>query len=97
MISYAIIQSAYVNLYKQLRRYVWDFSIVELIADLEVACFKAFPDINDIIKKYEKLDRDIRLTIKDDEDLNKELDKFRDTISDESEVYVKLYSVKEVI
>ena len=40
MIAAAIIQSAYNELYKELRNYIWDYDTVVKIAELEAALGK---------------------------------------------------------
>lgn len=97
MISSLRIQSAYVDLYKQVRKYIWDFATVEKLADLEVAVYKAFPSMEDVSKCFDKLRSDLKFKEKDDEDLKNACDKFKQVIDSDSETYFKVYQVDEVI
>lgn len=97
MLSYTEIQSAYVELYIQLRKYIWDFKTVEKIADLEVAVYRTFPDVEDLSKKLSDLNLDIRSTCAEDADLNSAVDNFFDVLDTEASLYAKLNQVREVI
>ena len=52
MISAVDIQNAYINLYKELRKYIWSAEMVEAIVDLEIAVYETFPDMNRIRKHF---------------------------------------------
>lgn len=97
MISSLRIQSAYVDLYTQVRKYIWDFATVEKLADLEVAVYKTFPSMEDVSKCFDKLRSDLKSKEKDDEDLKNACDKFKQVIDSDSETYFKVYQVDEVI
>ena len=97
MINSLRIQSAYVDLYKQLRRYIWDFSTVEKLADLEVSVYKAFPSIEEVSKCFDKLRIDLKQSEKDDENLKTACDNFKSVLDSDTETYVKIYQVDEVI
>ena len=60
MIAAAILQSAYNDLYTKLRNYIWEYDTVVKIADLEVATYMAFPDIDNIRRAFSKLSVDIK-------------------------------------
>lgn len=92
------LQQAYINLYKFLRQYIWDFSVVELIADLEVAAFTRFPDKDKLSILIKKLDSELRDLLKgeDNQDFQDAWDRFK-TVADDDEYYHKLYQVTEVI
>ena len=38
------IQNAYVDLYTQMRKYIWPFDVIDILVDLEIESFKSFPD-----------------------------------------------------
>lgn len=97
MISSLRIQSAYVDLYTQVRKYIWDFSTVEKLADLEVSVYRAFPDIDEVSRCFDKLRFDLKSKEKDDEDLKKACDKFKSILDSDTETYIKIYQVDEVI
>lgn len=96
MITTNDLQRCYIDLYKRLREYLWPFSTVELIADLEVATFCSFPDLNDVSSKLNRLCIDIRDCSRDDKDMQDAIDAMRKLLSSESEVYCKIKDVNEV-
>ena len=48
-------QNAYVDLYRLMRNYIWDLDVVEMLADVEVATYDAFIDLEKLNKMYQKL------------------------------------------
>ena len=60
MITTNDLQRLYVDMYKQIREYLWPFRIVEALADLEIACYKAFPDIDEVKKCFRRLSSEIK-------------------------------------
>ena len=96
MITTNDLQRCYIDLYKRLREYLWPFSTVELIADLEVATFCSFPDLNDVSFKLNRLYMDIRDCARDDKDMKDAIDSMRKLLSNESEIYCKIKDVNEV-
>ena len=97
MINCADIQKKYIELYKCVRDYIWEFHVVEALADLEVACFMACPNVSEIkrcLLVFKSLVKDVAL---EDEDLSKALDSFEDLVSSEEPAYSKLNKVKEVV
>lgn len=97
MISSITIQTEYQKLYAQVRRYLWPFDIVELLAELEVACYQAFPSILDIRGKFAKLQKELADTAKEDEELQKSLTDFEEVINSDDTTYLTLNKVREVI
>lgn len=97
MISSLRIQSAYVDMYTQVRKYIWDFSTVEKLADLEVAVYKAFPSIQEISNCFDKLRLDLKLKENDDADLKNACEAFSNMLDSNNEIYLKVYQVNEVI
>lgn len=97
MLNCATLQKAYNDLYKQIRNYMWSFQAVEAIADLEIACYKACPDLDEVRRCLNRLLQYMRDVMNDDPDLEKAVNKFQDTLSDETETYMKLNKVNEVI
>lgn len=97
MINFKDIQSAYIELYKQLRRYLWGMDTVETIADLEVSANTTFPDLDQIRKHLSDLKIKISDVIKKDEDLKSAMDDFEELLSSSNTVYAKLNQVNEVI
>ena len=97
MVSSSELHKAYNDLYEEMRRYIWSFNTVELLADLEVATYCAFPDIRKVLSCLTKLRYAVNPTFQDDEELKKAFDKFDSVISDTDSTYVSLGSVKEVV
>lgn len=101
MITTNDLQRLYVDMYKQIREYLWPFRIVEALADLEIACYKAFPDIDEVKKCFPRLSSEIKFQAdkEDDEELLRSIEKFQKFLDDEGNmdgVYSKLDSVREV-
>lgn len=97
MISYADIQIAYNNLYKEARKYIWGFSAVEALSDLEVATYQTCPDLVSIrsaLYRFRQYASDI---LPEDDDFTKAFDRFQDLVNGDDSVYAKLNQVKEVI
>lgn len=97
MISVTDIQSAYVNMYKVLREYIWSYPTVEAIAELEISVYERCPDLQVIRRNFFNLDQFVREVKFDDEELKKVFDAFSDIINSGDSVYSKLYQVSEVI
>ena len=98
MIAAAILQSAYNDLYTQLRNYIWDYETVVKIADLEVATYMAFPDIDNIRRAFSKLSVDIKDSdiYSDDEELQQALDEFDEKLQGADQLFYKLEVPQEV-
>lgn len=96
MVSYADIQNAYNKVYAELRKYIWDFSTVSAIADLEIAVYKTCQDLRTIRILYSRLRSMINDAVREDEELGRRLKFFEDLIATD-QVYVKLNQVEEVI
>ena len=100
MLNSKILQSAYIDLYTELRKYIWDFKTVEKIAELETATYQTFPDIDDVRNKFNSLELDIRssaIDLNEDIDLQQALQEFSEVLNDDSDIYAKLTQVREVI
>lgn len=96
MISSVDIQNAYVNLYVQLRKYIWSANVIEVIADLEAAVFETFPDMEDIRKRFKLLKSELYDVLRDDEEMQEVVDAFDKVISEEVG-YSKINKVQEVL
>ena len=97
MINSITIQTEYQKLYAQVRRYLWPFDVVEILAELEIACYQAFPSVQDIREKFSKLQRELSDTAKNDEELQKSLTDFENVINSDDTTYLTLNKVREVI
>lgn len=97
MISSKKIQNAYNHLYEALRKYVWPFQTIEQIVDLEIASYQAFQDLKDLKDKYNKLYSSCQSQIREDTDLMKAFDDYKEVIDSDNTVFVKLYQVRETV
>lgn len=100
MINTSELQQAYIDLYVQLMRYIWDYSSVQILARLEIATYKRFPDVDEVRRYLNLLRMSARTVTRDDEDVMNAFDDFQDvldSIDDNSAMYAKLDEVEEVI
>ena len=97
MINSLDIQNAYNELYAQVRKYFWDFSAVDALADLEIACYKACPDLIEVDRAFKRFRPYLHAVISEDDDLAQSVDEFEDIIDVEDSVYIKLNKVNEVV
>lgn len=97
MINSVEMQSAYINLYKQMRKYVWGFRTVETLAELEIATYTTFPDMAVVRSKFNQLRLDIKKQIDEDEELAEAVEAFQKLIEVDEVYYAKLDKVREVV
>lgn len=98
MIAAAMIQQAYIDLYKQIRNYIWDYDTVVKLAELEVAAYMAFPDIDKVRYALDQLKVELNSSdvYAEDEDLQKAVDDFSDTLDGADQVFYGLEVPQEV-
>lgn len=96
MTSSVIIQNKYISLYKLLRNYLWNFQTVEDIAELEMECFRALPDVDRIKMKLNAVSNAATYVIRDDDKLKECLDSFYELLNDSS-VCKKILISQEVV
>lgn len=97
MVSYADIRNAYIDLYREMRRYIWDFRIVEQLVEVEIDSFQTCVDMDKLREDLRILRQHINEVISDDEDLKDAIDAFQDIVDNETETFAKLYQVSEVL
>ena len=97
MISSAELQNAYNNFYKEMRKYIWDLDVVEILADLEVTVYDAFVDREKLASVLSNIEREIRDYFEDDEDLENAFTELRELSENEDDQYVPLFKVNEVL
>ena len=104
IVSSVDIQNAYQKLYVYLMDYLWDYKVVEALANLEIACYKTFPDKDEMLKYLNELRKGIQATYnelsKDDEpDFEKAYSRLSDTIDnyEPESALVEIYSVTEPV
>nr|DAZ19357.1 MAG TPA: hypothetical protein [Caudoviricetes sp.] len=96
MTSSVIIQNKYISLYKLLRNYLWNFQTVEDIAELEMECFRALPDVDRIKMKLNAVSNAAIYVTRDDDKLKECLDSFYELLNDSS-VCKKILISQEVV
>lgn len=74
------IKRKYINLYSNLRNYLWDYEAVSTIVDLEESCLKAFPDMKSVRRSSQKLYGLAKDAMRDDEDFKRSFDEFRSCV-----------------
>lgn len=97
MINSAKIQRYYNRIYKEVRKYIWDFAAVEALADFEVAVYKTCPDLIEIQNKLDKFRLYTIEVEREDEDLVKAFNKFEELIKSDDTPFAKLYQITEVV
>lgn len=98
MIAAAMIQQAYIDLYKQIRNYIWDYDTVVKLAELEVAAYMAFPDIDKVRYALDQLKMELNSSdvYAEDEDLQKAVDDFSETLDGADQVFYGLEVPQEI-
>lgn len=102
VITSADIQVKYEKLYKFLMDFLWEFKVVQDLANLEIAIFKRFPDKEEMLKRLRDLKLNISYTYnelsEDDEDDFKEaVEDLEETINGYEDPGCELYAVEEVV
>ncbi len=95
MTSSTDIQAAYNELYVAMRQYIWDFRIVELLADLEIACYQACLNIDKVRQCFDSLECSVRHVASADSEFKQSFEDFRDVIEDVSDIYKPIFKVRE--
>jgi len=96
MISYSDIQNAYNRVYAAMRKYIWDFSVVEALADLEIAAYKTFPNLSEVRSRFYRLRGMVSYLFPEDKEMKKRFDSLGD-ILEEDVTFSKINQVNEVI
>ena len=91
------IQNAYVDLYTQMRKYIWPFDVIDILVDLEIESFKSFPDVMKLRELLDRLHREIQSTLSDDKDFETAYSSFKKLLDDDNAMYKLLEQVREVI
>lgn len=90
-------RNAYEKFYARMRNYLWPYSTLQYLADIEVNIYSSFVDIEKFKNDLNKLYSAIREVCVDDEKLSKaykDLEKL--TLVDDPSYYYSLYKVEEV-
>lgn len=96
------IQVKYEQLYGFLMDFLWEFTTVQALANLEIAIFKRFPDKDEMLRCLRDLKRSIIYTAnelaEDDEiEFKEAIDDLEDAITNYEDAGCELYSVEELI
>ena len=97
MISSTEFQSAYNWFYEEMRKYIWDLDVVEILAELEVTAYDAFVDREKLLRVLTALEREIREFFEDDQDLKDSFDGLMELAESDEKEYVPLFQVNEVL
>ena len=102
VITSADLQIKYEHLYKFLMDFLWEFPVVQSLANLEIAIFKRFPDKDEMLKCIHELKRNIAYTYNelaqaDDTEFKDTMEDLESAIEDYEDPGCELYSVAEVI
>ena len=98
MIADTELQQCYIDLYKQVRNYIWDYSAACCLADLEIETFNRFPNISRVRYYLSQFMSHCNYILRDDTELMLAFNKFFNRLDDSDDTsYSKLYKVSEVI
>ena len=104
LVTSADIQIKYEHLYKFLMDFLWEFQVVQAIANLEIAIFKRFPDKEEMERCLRDLKREISYTYNeldedDDVEFKEAVEDLEGAIEDfdEETAGCELYCVEEVV
>lgn len=97
MITSTDLQRNYVKIFSLMRNYVWTFDIVECLADLEVATYNAFINVEEVRRCFDRLKSLIRDVTRNDEELKEALDKFQSILDLQEEYYYRILKVQEAL
>ena len=82
MISSVDIKRSYINLYKNMRNYFWDYGTVCDLVDLERCVLTRFPDFEKLRYYASRLEYDTACVRLDDDDMSSAFDDFFSVISE---------------
>lgn len=88
-------QQGYLDLYANLRNYIWDIDIVDSIADLEERVYRAFPSVDSVQSSFDKIVKGCK-SIKDDKELMSSIKGMQHAIDESDSIYVKLWTPRSV-
>lgn len=102
VITSSDLQVMYEQLYTFMMQYLWEFQVVQALANLEIAIFKRFPDKDEMSNCLRELNYSISATYNEleDDDLpefKKAYETLETAIADYEEVGCEIYSVQEIV
>ena len=93
-------RNLYNRFYTRMRKYIWDYDTIELLAKLEELIYTDFPKIDSILRVSSMIYKNIRMSQVDKEYkdiLLDSLDAIIDLAENTEDVVVKLAVVQEVV
>lgn len=102
VITSSDIQVKYEQLYKFLMDFLWEFPVVQAIANLELAIFKRFPDKDEMLRCLRDLKHSISYTYNelerdDDTEFKEAVEVLEETINAYEDPGCELYTVEELV
>lgn len=102
LVTSAELQVLYEHLYKFMMDFLWEFPVVQSLANLEIAIFKRFPDKEEMQNCLRKLKQEISYTYTEldknnEPDFKESMEELEDAIEQFEDAGCELYSVEEVI
>ena len=102
VITSSDIQVEYEQLYQFLMDYLWEFKVVQALANLEIAIFRRFPDKDEMLRRVRELRLEVSHTFndlaEDDEpDFKEAFEDLEEVIENYENSGCELYAVQEVI
>ena len=99
LINIEDLRRLYIDLYVQVRKYIWPFDTVAHLVDVEMECYSAFPDMLKLRTAFGKLRSDVEAAVEmsEDKELKDAIDAFQKLIDSDEEFFNLLEAVKEVL
>lgn len=96
MISNIDVKNRYIELYKQIRRYFWDYEFVKNLVDLEDEVLVRFPDMKKVRNLLNTLYMKCKDTANSDECLGRAFSSMRDVVeNNECDFSYVVVNIKE--
>lgn len=70
--------------------------MVQEICNLELACYKAIPDLNDIRASLRRVKQSAMNIVREDEELQEAFEDFESALEDETDVCLKINVMEEI-
>jgi len=90
-------RNVYEKFYNSMRRYLWPFSVLQELAEVETNIYSAFIDISKLKVDFSKLYSSIKDALKEDAELKKYANKLDNLVNNQdTATYFRLLRVNEV-
>lgn len=90
-------QNAYNYLYECMRKYIWDYDVIEALADVEVKSYQRFPNTRELSESVARLKYLVSYYDIEDKELMDAISAFDELDSEQEELYSKIDSFQEVL